>query len=368
MKEKLNKFTTYKYLFETLKCGLFFSDGKNWPDKNDSELLEIYKKHFGKDVRVACLMGEDETIYHWQAFANGSCAQEVCCIEFDKDKLLELYEKSDGYISNPVDYKSIEDVVFDNPNKLLFTKRLPYRNEKECRIVYVGDKNQPLPELDMERFRKTITKITLSGGLSSEEYRQRKDYLMNKYSFQDGQINKSTVERNPFWINKAELQSKCLDYNNVENTVINEGDCLKKSSIESTYLLSLQKMISSETKTSSTTVFVSSENYVIAMGAVIEIDNNRMNELKGWSHFEQNELNYELCHFVVRDDYHGKDLFGIILKEVLAYYGDESLFADLQNADEEFKGALSKANFKMEDRFAFFDKKDSEKTTNKKNQ
>lgn len=349
MNDKLNKFTTYKYLLETLKYGLFFSDGNNWSDKNDSELLKIYKKHSGKDVRVACLMGEDETIYHWQAFANNSCAQEVCCIEFDKDKLLELYQDCDGYICAAVDYKSIEDVVFDNPKKLLFTKRLPYRNEMEFRIVCeCDDTNQPLPKLDIVQFREAITKITLSGGLSFEEYCQRKNSLMDKYSFQSDQINQSTVERNPFWINKAELHSKCLDYNNVKNTVINKRDCLKKVSQESTYLVSLQRMISPEANNSSTMVFVSSEDYVVAMGAVKEIDEERMNEIKGWDHFGQKEPKYELCHFFVRDDFRGKNMFGIILNEVIAYYGDEFLFADVQNADEEFLNALLNENFKFQ--------------------
>jgi hypothetical protein len=78
---KLNRFTTLPVLLDMLRRKrLVFSDPKYWEDKNDLELLAIYKKAKGKKSLFAlCFLMEDETIHHWKAFAAGSSGCSPSC-------------------------------------------------------------------------------------------------------------------------------------------------------------------------------------------------------------------------------------------------------------------------------------------------
>lgn len=346
MTNKLNKFTTYKYVLCTLNNGLFFSDGKSWPDKNDSELLDVFRKQSDKDVKVACLMQEDETIYHWQSFANGSCLQEVCCIEFDSDKLLSVYKPEKGYISDFVNYASIEEVVFDSPLKLLFTKRLPYRYEKEFRIIHIGNE-EDFQQIDMDSFRQAITKITMSGSLSQEEYHQRKEYLMNSFSLSNNQINQSTIENNPFWINKAKIHAQSLDCNDFANCA-HKGISNKMSKIcQENFIVRIEhfKNFGSSKDIISTIATIHTNDYVVAMGVMKNIDDIICGTC-GNCKFNTGikKAQYEFIHFI-RDDYMNKGLLDVILKELLRFYEDKIIIAIVKDSEIEVQDSLAKSSF-----------------------
>lgn len=347
MTNKLNKFTTYKYVLCTLNNGLFFSDGKNWPDKNDSELIELFRKQSDKDVKAACLMQEDETIYHWQSFANESCPQEVCCIEFDSDKLLSIYKPENGYISDFVNYASIEDVVFDSPLKLLFTKRLPYRYEKEFRIVHIGNKEENIPQIDIDSFRKAITKITMSGNLSQEEYHQRKEYLMSSFSLNDNQINQSTIEKNPFWINKAIIHAQSLDCKNLADCVHKDTPNKKSKICQENYLVRIEHFKNPESSNDifSTIATIHTNDYVVAMGAMKNIDDT-ICSICGNCKFNTSikKAQYEFIHFI-RDDYKNKGLLDVIIKELLRFYEDKKILAIVKDSEKEVQNSLAETFF-----------------------
>lgn len=343
MTEKLNKFTTYKYLLSILNDGLYFSDGKNWPDKNDSELLEIYRKQSGKEITVVCLMKEDETIYHWQSFTNGSCSQEVCCIEFDKEKLLSIYNTEKGFRSRAVEYASIDDVVFDTPEKLLFTKRLPYRNEREFRIVYFNSIGE-VPKPDIEKFLQAITKITMSGNLSPEEYIQRKDYLKKKYSFKDNQINQSTIEKNPFWINKAKIQSGIFCNNEIEKIIIKNDSCKRDTGCQY-YTIKTDRFRHSETSNYSTIVTISIDDYVVAMGAIQVIESEQIRDIRRKYNLNIDNNLYELSFFFIRDDYSKTDFNDIMLSELLKHYEGDNIIVTISDLEKDIQNALVNASF-----------------------
>lgn len=93
----------------------------------------VYKKRKKlKHIYTVCFSERDETIHHWTAFSSGSSG---CCIEFDRESLLDDVNKIDGIRSGTVKYKKIKDVkdatikISDIP----FTKRWPYRCEEEYR-------------------------------------------------------------------------------------------------------------------------------------------------------------------------------------------------------------------------------------------
>ena len=63
-----------------------------------------------QDVKVLCFLNDDETIYHWKAYQTGKCSSDICCIEFDKKKLLSYFSTNGNFIYGDVQYATIADV------------------------------------------------------------------------------------------------------------------------------------------------------------------------------------------------------------------------------------------------------------------
>jgi hypothetical protein len=62
---------------------LHLGDYENWDDKNDIASIESYAKHNNVSVKVLCLTCEEETVHHWNTFAEGKLG---CRIDFNKDE------------------------------------------------------------------------------------------------------------------------------------------------------------------------------------------------------------------------------------------------------------------------------------------
>jgi hypothetical protein len=192
---KLNHFTTFSAVKGILKEGMRFSTGCNWQDKNDAELLALYREITGNiNTGVLCFLNDDETVYHWTYFSKDDL-KEACCIEFKKKELLQNYLYDKDYLCQEVQYDVLKEVHFSTPNELLFTKRHPYRFEREYRIVSLNG--------GYIQVKDYINKITLSPDLSEKEYKQRKQDLLTEFGL-TCDINQSTVFENPEWIGKAE--------------------------------------------------------------------------------------------------------------------------------------------------------------------
>ena len=192
---KLNHFTTFSAVKGILKEGMRFSTGCNWQDRNDAELLALYREITGNiNAGALCFLNDDETIYHWTCFSKDDL-KEACCIEFKKKELLQNYLYDKDYLCQEVQYDVLKEVHFSTPNELLFTKRHPYRFEREYRIVSLNG--------GYIQVKDYINKITLSPDLSEKEYKQRKQDLLTEFGI-TCDINQSTVFENPEWIGKAE--------------------------------------------------------------------------------------------------------------------------------------------------------------------
>ena len=193
---KLNHFTKFEHVQSIVEKGLKFSTSfEDWDDKNDSTLIKIYKEiTHNEDVGVICFLNDDETIYHWTYFANDD-KMNACCIEFKKKELLKEYLYHPQYRCQEVQYDVLKEVSFDNVEELLFTKRYPYRNEREYRIVSLNGGFLPVKDF--------IQKITLSPFLSKDEFEKKKSELKS-YGL-NCEINHSTILENKKWIFKAEL-------------------------------------------------------------------------------------------------------------------------------------------------------------------
>jgi hypothetical protein len=194
---KLNRFTTIDSLFEILKYKkIRLSNPKNWEDKNDAEYLDAYRKRKGlKKVLALCFSDDVETIYHWKAYSE---TINSCCIEFDGDLLLREINGKKGFRYGKVNYFKINELK----SKLLFindvpfSKRYPYRNESEFRIIYDSDysiTNKYIP-ISFE----AIKRVTINQKISIDLYNLIKNELQTKYNIK---VNRSTVYRNKRWIN-----------------------------------------------------------------------------------------------------------------------------------------------------------------------
>src|SRR5262245_60853595 len=102
---------------------LVLLDPSTWEDKNDSEVMLAYKRRRGIEGLCAlCFSAGDETIHHWEAFADGISG---CCIEFDRDELLALFDQIAGIRHGFVEYRRIAEIplaVID-VNQMPFIKR-----------------------------------------------------------------------------------------------------------------------------------------------------------------------------------------------------------------------------------------------------
>lgn len=214
-KNKLNRFTTLPVLLDMLiRNRLVFSDPKFWDDKNDSEILEIYKskKYRGKaDARIfaLCFLKDHETVHHWKAFANGISG---CCIEFDKNKLVELFSKCEGVRFGSVIYKRLKDLGDGSADECVpmipFMKRWPYRFEKEFRAIWDGDTGKNNYEIPINDYNNIITQITLSPNLkeSDQLFITIREFLNERFRIPTCKVNPSTVyENREGWIEKFKM-------------------------------------------------------------------------------------------------------------------------------------------------------------------
>jgi hypothetical protein len=204
--KKLNRFTVLPVLLDMLiNKHLVFSDPKNWPDKNDSEILEIYEENkkyrHKKDVKLfaLCFLMGNETVHHWNAFANGIGG---CCIQFNKAKLEKLFSayKKDGLRFGRVVYKKLIEDVSNRASRIPFQKRDPYRIEKEFRVIWeknAEEKQCIIPLDDLE----VITKVTLSPNMPDLLFKTTEAFLKKHFKVP---VNPSTLYRNSAWIKKFE--------------------------------------------------------------------------------------------------------------------------------------------------------------------
>jgi len=178
---------------------LVLMDPSLWEDKNDSELMLEYKRQKKvKKLFAICFCCGGETIHHWNAFsgANG------CCIEFDRELLIRRLHKLPGVRYDDVTYKEIEDI---DPNRIEtrcipFTKRWPYKCEKEFRIIWEGNTNQACHEIPIDY--DMIRKITISQKVQGSVFATIRDYLRDVLCRPSITINHSTIYRNRKWIDK----------------------------------------------------------------------------------------------------------------------------------------------------------------------
>jgi len=198
--KRLNRFTTLPVLLDLLeRKKLVLLDPSSWDDKNDTEVILAYKKKAKiENLFALCFTDDYETIHHWKTFSNGSSG---CCIQFDAEKLFDIFKNINGLHHGKVEYKKIKEL--DSPTfdlmKMPFTKRQPYECEKEYRIIWEGKSDDKFFEIDIPL--NTIQKITLSQQLPEQVFETIKKMLKSTFKDPEKRISRSTIYQNKKWIN-----------------------------------------------------------------------------------------------------------------------------------------------------------------------
>lgn len=199
--KRLNRFTTLPVLLDMLqRKRITLLNPKLWEDRNDSEIILAYKQK--KDVRnlfAVCMSIDDETVHHWKTFSNGPSG---CLIEFSPRKLFEILNNISGIKHGRVNYKTlahVEKAKSLDIDEMPFTKRWPYRCEKEYRIIYETD--EPMDFFEIPIDLGIIRRITISQHMPQQIYNTIKDHLKTVSKNPDGKINRSTLYENQLWIN-----------------------------------------------------------------------------------------------------------------------------------------------------------------------
>lgn len=198
---KLNRYTTLPFLLDMLtRRKLTLLNPEFWEDYNDRKTLRVYKEMSGsKSLYALCLSHKQETVHHWNAFANGTSG---CCIEFSFNKLISMIEVESNIKHGEVKYvkvAALAEYSRDKYEKLPFLKRYPFKNENEYRIILTSMEEQ-YPAIDINLNIDSIRKITISNKLPKSTYTSVKKMLLR---LEPGlkKINRSTLYDNPTWIN-----------------------------------------------------------------------------------------------------------------------------------------------------------------------
>jgi hypothetical protein len=160
--ELLHRYTSLSSLFDILnKKRLTLLNYDNWDDKNDAFYMEKYKERKKlKTVLALCFSEANETYHHWKIYTPQS---DGVRITFHRERLLKIVCHVKNVRAERIVYKRIDEINKLKPvvNRLPFMKRLPYKDEKEFRIVYVNDaENLEMKELPIKL--GCIAKVTLN--------------------------------------------------------------------------------------------------------------------------------------------------------------------------------------------------------------
>ncbi|WP_231426981.1 hypothetical protein [Pedobacter sp. Leaf250] len=195
---KLNRFTTIPFLIDMLeRKKLTLLNPGFWEDFNDRETVEAYKSRINANgIYALCLTYGTGSIHHWNAFANGTSG---CCIELSPEKIFGVLSKTQGVIHGKAVYMGIKNLSDFKTEQLPYFKRLPFKTEKEYRIIATSD-NPQQAAFDIDIDLNVIRRITLSNKLPKPVFKSLKIILSSLLSPHKIPILHSTLFSNQIWI------------------------------------------------------------------------------------------------------------------------------------------------------------------------
>ena len=197
----VNRFTTIHVLLDMItRRRLVLMDPDLWSDKNDTKLIDEYKRRKGiSKVFAVCFSGGGETIHHWNAYSPGVAG---CCIELDFDILTATLDALDEIRYGFVNYRKVHEIIPGSvgTENIPFTKRWPYFCEEEFRIIWEGTTSRWCHEIEIDL--NMIRKVTVSQGMPDSVFHALSRHVRDALKRPSMKINHSTIYENSMWINK----------------------------------------------------------------------------------------------------------------------------------------------------------------------
>lgn len=148
-----------------------------------------------------CFTNATERYHHWSVFAPSLHGIRFKFHKLKLEKALE--EESDDIIFRDVDYKKIYGKKIQTED-LPFVKRIPYKDEKEFRIVYKDCKHNKDTH-DVKIPLDAISAITLSPWIPKPLENSIQETLKGITCCESMKIYRSTLIENEKWKKKAML-------------------------------------------------------------------------------------------------------------------------------------------------------------------
>jgi hypothetical protein len=172
-------------------------------DHNDVKGMETCEHLTGKAAYVLCLTAGEESNFYWDSLGGGA----GCRIDFKGPLLAQTLASCPGIRHGPVSYQKIPELEAAaksgalNAADIPFTKRFPYRHEKEYRFVWEGKRprdNPPVMEFDISL--DAIAAITLSDAVGEEAAASFKEVINAAIPELSRRISLVTVHENRRWL------------------------------------------------------------------------------------------------------------------------------------------------------------------------
>jgi hypothetical protein len=108
--------------------------------------VTLYQRVTGKKVYALCMTHAYEKHHYWKMFAPSNSG---VCLKFSLKKLQNWAEKHHGVKIASVAYLRLEDVDPQTIpiDRLPFVKRMGFKDEKECRLIYTCKKDDAVASL-----------------------------------------------------------------------------------------------------------------------------------------------------------------------------------------------------------------------------
>jgi hypothetical protein len=170
-----------------------------WPDRNDAHYVEVYGHRVNAgSILALCFTDQTERSHHWQVFAGGPAG---VCIEFDKEHLkAHLLVQEPSLRMESIAYKKVRELKSETLGTmdLPFTKRWPFQDEKEVRIVYCTDEPGCTTK-DIGVPLEVIRGVILSPLVPQSQSEQIKAVLRGIDGCANLQIHRSSLIDNAQW-------------------------------------------------------------------------------------------------------------------------------------------------------------------------
>lgn len=208
-KQLIRRYTNLPSLIDILTNNrLTLLNPNTWDDGNDSYFINIYKSKVKlKSVLALCFTGNSETYHHWKIFSDGPSG---VCILFNKEKLLSYLEENNEELEyNNVRYKKIKDLENENItlSQMPYVKRLPYKDEKEFRIIYKNiDDDESLYFKHFNIQLDCIERIILSPWIPEPLFKSLK-MTIKKLNTSPVKVYRTTLISNDQWKNIGKKMS-----------------------------------------------------------------------------------------------------------------------------------------------------------------